>query len=85
VLTTPGGLCGGIFLDEKFLQLLRDRIPKETQKKLAREAGQRIFKDDWEAGIKTALCKASSKYDINLVYRASVDSQFFPSSFSIEA
>ncbi|RGP70175.1 heat shock 70 kda 12b [Fusarium longipes] len=80
-----GGLCGGIFLDEKFLNLLRNTIPKETQKKLAREAGQRIVKDDWEAGIKTALCKASSKYDIHLIYKGPVNSQFFRPSFSLEA
>ncbi|GKU03001.1 heat shock 70 kda protein 12b [Fusarium langsethiae] len=85
VLTTQGGLYGGIFVDQKFLELLRRTIPKDITKRLAREAGPRIVKDDWESGIKTALCKESSKYDINLYYNGPVDPQFFPPSFSLQA
>ncbi|KAM0411797.1 hypothetical protein ACHAPD_010018 [Fusarium lateritium] len=80
-----GGLCGGIFLDQKFLELLRRTIPKDITRRLASEAGHRIMKDDWESGIKTALCKSSSQYDINLVYNGLVDPQFFPPSFSLQA
>ncbi|KAH6978802.1 hypothetical protein EDB82DRAFT_558386 [Fusarium venenatum] len=80
-----GGLCGGIFLDQKFLELLRRTIPKDITRRLASEAGHRIMKDDWESGIKTALCKSSSQYDINLVYNGLVDLQFFPPSFSLQA
>ncbi|QPC64689.1 hypothetical protein HYE67_006920 [Fusarium culmorum] len=45
----------------------------------------RIVKDDWESGIKTAICKESDKYEINLVYKGPVDPQFFPSSFALQA
>ncbi|EKJ75667.1 hypothetical protein FPSE_04168 [Fusarium pseudograminearum CS3096] len=80
-----GGLCGGIFLDQKFLGLLRRKFPKDITRMLAREAAQRIVKDDWESGIKTAICKESDKYEINLVYKGPVDPQFFPSSFALQA
>ncbi|XEU96392.1 hypothetical protein FSHL1_001677 [Fusarium sambucinum] len=80
-----GGLCGGIFLDQKFLELLRRTIPKDITRRLASEAGHKIMKDDWESGIKTALCKSSSQYDINLVYNGLVDPQFSPPSFSLQA
>lgn len=56
-----GGLCGGIFLDEKFRELLKRTIPREILRKLARQAGHKIMKHDWESGIKTAICKASTK------------------------
>lgn len=85
MLTTQGGLCGGIFLDQKFLGLLRRKFPKDITRMLAREAAQRIVKDDWESGIKTAICKESDKYEINLVYKGPVDPQFFPSSFALQA
>ncbi|CZS73222.1 unnamed protein product [Fusarium graminearum] len=80
-----GGLCGGIFLDQKFIGLLRRKFPKDITRMLAREAAQRIVKDDWESGIKTVICKESGKYEINLVYKGPVDPQFFPSSFALQA
>ncbi|WXC62916.1 hypothetical protein SNK03_008734 [Fusarium graminearum] len=80
-----GGLCGGIFLDQKFLGLLRRKFPKDITRMLAREAAQRIVKDDWESGIKTVICKESGKYEINLVYKGPVDPQFSPSSFALQA
>ncbi|KAM0346115.1 hypothetical protein ACHAPU_005884 [Fusarium lateritium] len=52
-----GGLCGAIFLDENFSKLLDQKIPHATRKKLKRHGIQKIMRDEWESGIKTALCK----------------------------
>jgi hypothetical protein len=43
------------------------------------------MKRDWEAGIKASLCKNSTEYSMDLVYKEDVDKQFFPKSVTIQA
>ena len=43
------------------------------------------MKHDWEAGIKASLCKDSTEYSMDLLYKGNVDKQFFPDSFTIQA
>ena len=85
MLTSEGGLCGGIFLDEKFRGLLRRTIPREIVRNLELQAIHKIMKHDWEAGIKASLCKDSTAYSMDLLYKGNVDKQFFPDSFTIQA
>ncbi|RBR15103.1 uncharacterized protein FIESC28_07419 [Fusarium coffeatum] len=80
-----GGLCGGIFLDEKFRGLLKRTIPREIVRNLELQAIHKIMKHDWEAGIKASLCKDSTAYSMDLLYKGNVDKQFFPDSFTIQA
>ncbi|KAJ4249431.1 hypothetical protein NW762_012286 [Fusarium torreyae] len=79
-----GDLCGAMFLDEKFLALLKESIHYEAQKKLQPPGLQKIMDDDWEAGIKSSVCRASSGWDIQLSYNGSVNSRFCPSKIRIE-
>ncbi|KAF4998502.1 hypothetical protein FGRMN_3121 [Fusarium graminum] len=70
LLTQAGGLCGAIFLDENFSKLLDQKIPYETRKKLKRQGIQKVMRDEWESGIKTALCKQTIRTQ---VYKPVVD------------
>ncbi|KAF5020932.1 hypothetical protein F66182_7037 [Fusarium sp. NRRL 66182] len=78
-----GALCGAIFLDEKFLALLKSTIPLDVQKKLQKPGLQKIMDDDWEVGIKPSVCKQSASWDIQLAYNGPVSSQF-PSKINID-
>ncbi|KAH7228787.1 hypothetical protein BKA60DRAFT_603167 [Fusarium oxysporum] len=78
-----GGLCGAMFLDERFLKLLKETIPFEAQKRLDKQTFHRIMESDWEGGLKSSFCKSSGDLPIQLSYDGPVDTNFFPSKFSI--
>ncbi|KAI8414700.1 hypothetical protein FOFC_04317 [Fusarium oxysporum] len=78
-----GGLCGAMFLDERFLKLLKETIPFEAQKRLDKQTFHRIMESDWEGGLKSSFCKSSGDLPIQLSYDGPVDANFFPSKFSI--
>ncbi|KAF4959813.1 hypothetical protein FGADI_1315 [Fusarium gaditjirri] len=78
-----GGLCGAMFLDEKFLKLLKELIPFEAQEKLDKQSFHRIMESDWEGGLKSSFCESSRDLPIQLFYDGPVDTNFFPSKFSI--
>lgn len=78
-----GGLCGAMFLDERFLKLLKETIPFEAQKRLDKQTFHRIMESDWEGGLKSSFSKSSGELPIQLSYDGPVDTNFFPSKFSI--
>ncbi|KAH7489635.1 hypothetical protein FOMA001_g3425 [Fusarium oxysporum f. sp. matthiolae] len=78
-----GGLCGAMFLDERFLKLLKETIPFEAQKRLDKQTFHRIMESDWEGGLKSSFSKSSGDLPIQLSYDGPVDTNFFPSKFSI--
>ncbi|KAF5547314.1 heat shock 70 kDa 12B [Fusarium mexicanum] len=79
-----GGLCGAMFLDERFLKLLKESIPFEAQKSLDKQTFPRIMESDWESGLKVSFCESSGDLPLQLSYNSPVDTDFFPSKFSID-
>ncbi|KAF5607897.1 heat shock 70 kDa 12B [Fusarium subglutinans] len=79
-----GGLCGAMFLDERFLKLLKESIPFEAQKSLDKQTFPRIMESDWESGLKASFCESSGDLPLQLSYNSPVDTDFFPSKFSID-
>ncbi|PHH68703.1 hypothetical protein CDD80_7336 [Ophiocordyceps camponoti-rufipedis] len=47
-----GKLCGAIFLDERFRDLIQQRIPPATQRRMGRDGMQQFITQAWEQGIK---------------------------------
>jgi hypothetical protein len=47
-----GGLCGGIFLDEKFLELMKTKVGPGIWGKVTKTETTKLLNDDWEHGIK---------------------------------
>lgn len=46
-----GGLCGGIFIDEAFELMVKERLGRKWNK-LTQNGIKDIMKDEWEYGIK---------------------------------
>ncbi|KAF4446399.1 hypothetical protein F53441_9967 [Fusarium austroafricanum] len=78
-----GGLCGAIFLDERFLELLKESIPHDIQRKLQKHGLHKIMDNDWEVGIKSEVCKASNSWPVQLPYNGVVNNNIYPPQFSI--
>ncbi|KAG5788843.1 hypothetical protein H9Q69_012092 [Fusarium xylarioides] len=79
-----GGLCGAMFLDEKFLNLLKETIPFEAQKSLDKQTFHRIMESDWEGGLKSSFCETSGDLPLQLSYDGLINTNFFPSKFIID-
>lgn len=47
-----GGLCGGIFLDERFLELIKMKVGSGVWKNATEAEITKLLNDDWEHGIK---------------------------------
>jgi hypothetical protein len=50
-----GKLCGGIFVDETFQTLIKQRIGQQRWEKLTRASKVKLMNDEWEFGIKRAF------------------------------
>ena len=48
-----GGLCGGIFLDEEFLKVLKSKLDKRSTAVLEELRGSAFLNDAWEHSAKT--------------------------------
>jgi hypothetical protein len=49
-----GGLCGGIFIDEAFREIVKKRLGR-TWNKLSRKGISEIMREEWESGIKPSF------------------------------
>ncbi|KAF7559162.1 hypothetical protein G7046_g4998 [Stylonectria norvegica] len=47
-----GDLCGGVFLDEAFLKLIKAKVGVQNWAKVSRAEEKRFMNDSWEHGIK---------------------------------
>lgn len=47
-----GDLCGGVFLDEQFMNLIKKKVTPAGWKQVDRIEEQRFLNDGWEHGIK---------------------------------
>ncbi|CZR34230.1 uncharacterized protein FPRO_01385 [Fusarium proliferatum ET1] len=82
-----GGLCGGVFLDEAFIKLIKNKVPKGTWNFVGHSDEKKFLNDQWEHGI-----KPYSDLSTGLKRRATLDltsneisSVFSPITDKIEA
>jgi hypothetical protein len=47
-----GDLCGGVFLDEEFLKLVKKKTPTLSWASLSRLEEKKFLNDEWEHSIK---------------------------------
>ncbi|KAM0225621.1 hypothetical protein ACHAQD_000579 [Fusarium lateritium] len=47
-----GGLCGGVFLDERFLKLIKGKLAPGSWSSVSRAEEKKFLNDSWEHGIK---------------------------------
>jgi hypothetical protein len=52
VLIHAGGLCGGVFLDEEFLKLIKGKLTTSTWNLVSAGEQKKFLNDGWEHGIK---------------------------------
>jgi hypothetical protein len=48
----PGGLCGAVFVDEAFLEVLKQKFGKKVWKKMEGQTRHKLLHDEWEHGVK---------------------------------
>ncbi|KAF4813316.1 Heat shock 70 kDa protein 12A [Colletotrichum tropicale] len=50
-----GDLCGGVFLDEAFIELIKAKVTPEAWANVPKNEAKKLLNDDWENGIKTGF------------------------------
>ncbi|KAJ4401979.1 hypothetical protein N0V85_005403 [Neurospora sp. IMI 360204] len=60
--TYIGGLCGAVFVDEAFNDLLKSKFPKKKWNAMETTSRHRLIHDEWETGIK-------QQFDMNRLNR----------------
>ncbi len=67
-MTKPGGLCGGIFIDQAFKSLCRGRLEEKAWNQLTPTGIGEIMKTTWEYGIKPQFkpTKTGKRYIVPL-------------------
>ena len=84
MLTSLGDLCGAFLLDEGFLRLLRDSIPRSIWDKLTMRAIKAILSEQWERGIKPAFRNTDRKFEISIPFGGTLQDRFFCPSLEIK-
>ncbi len=64
-----GGLCGGIFIDEAFEHMVKDRLGRRLNK-LSQIGIKEIMKDEWEFGIEPQFKLGNSTKEYNVAVPA---------------
>ncbi|KZL68672.1 hsp70 family chaperone [Colletotrichum tofieldiae] len=52
VIKGDGGLCGGVFLDEAFIDLIKEKVTPQAWRKVPNDEAANVLNGDWEHGIK---------------------------------
>ncbi|TDZ27793.1 hypothetical protein C8035_v008624 [Colletotrichum spinosum] len=63
-----GRLCGGVFLDEAFAQLLRQKLGHNAWDAMTKDEVQRVLHNDWEHGIKRQFYGQDKDWIVVLPY-----------------
>ncbi|KAF6840377.1 hsp70 family chaperone [Colletotrichum musicola] len=50
-----GDLCGGVFLDEAFVNFIKDKVGSEAWHNVPEAEARKALNNDWENNIKTAF------------------------------
>ncbi|KAF5495038.1 Heat shock 70 kDa protein 12A [Colletotrichum siamense] len=61
-----GELCGGVFLDEAFIELIKTKVTPEAWANVPKNEAKKLLNDDWENGIKTGFYGQSDKFSFGL-------------------
>ncbi|KAM0256669.1 hypothetical protein ACHAQJ_004823 [Trichoderma viride] len=61
-----GKLCGATFVDERFRDLLRRKLPLPTWESLGENGVARLINNEWENGIKPQFCNDGRKWSIQV-------------------
>ncbi|KAK4103458.1 actin-like ATPase domain-containing protein [Parathielavia hyrcaniae] len=62
------GLCGAVFVDEAFLEVLKHKFGKKSWKKMDPETRQRLVHDEWEHGIKQTFDGRERSWTIKMPF-----------------
>ncbi|KAF9769155.1 hypothetical protein IL306_013482 [Fusarium sp. DS 682] len=68
-----GGLCGGVFLDEGFIKLIKNKVPKGTWNFVGHSDEKRFLNDQWEHGIKPQFENQPRTWPVDLPESCSSD------------
>jgi hypothetical protein len=64
----PGGLCGAVFVDEAFLDLLKRKFDNKKWVKMTAETRHHLLHDEWEHGIKPAFDGSEKTWKFNMPF-----------------
>ncbi|RSM15047.1 hypothetical protein CDV31_005127 [Fusarium ambrosium] len=59
-------LCGGVFLDENFLNLIKSKVPRGSWDQVSKAAEKRFLNDGWEHGIKPQFANQQRSWLVEL-------------------
>ncbi|RSL72501.1 hypothetical protein CEP51_011897 [Fusarium floridanum] len=61
-----GALCGGVFLDENFINLIKSKVPKGSWEQVSTAQEKRFLNDGWEHGIKPQFANQDRLWLVDL-------------------
>ncbi|KAF9761346.1 hypothetical protein IL306_003857 [Fusarium sp. DS 682] len=61
-----GGLCGGVFLDEKFLKLIKEKLVPGSWKNVSSAEEKKFLNECWEHGIKPQFSNQNRNWLVDL-------------------
>ncbi|KAJ0357859.1 hypothetical protein COL154_009698 [Colletotrichum chrysophilum] len=61
-----GDFCGGVFLDEAFIELIKTKVTPEAWGNVPKNEAKKLLNDDWENGIKTGFYGQSDEFSFGL-------------------
>ncbi|KAM0341281.1 hypothetical protein ACHAPQ_000670 [Fusarium lateritium] len=61
-----GGLCGGVFLDERFLKLIKGKLAPGSWSSVSRAEEKKFLNDSWEHGIKPQFSNQNRTWLVDL-------------------
>ncbi|KIL94945.1 hypothetical protein FAVG1_01876 [Fusarium avenaceum] len=61
-----GGLCGGVFLDERFLELIKSKVAPGSWSSVSSSDEKKFLNDGWEHGIKPQFSNQNRTWLVDL-------------------
>ncbi|KAE9574263.1 hypothetical protein CGMCC3_g9641 [Colletotrichum fructicola] len=61
-----GDLCGGVFLDDAFIELIKRKVTPEAWANVPKNESKKLLNDDWENGIKTGFYGQNDDFSFGL-------------------
>ncbi|KXH62515.1 hypothetical protein CNYM01_01726 [Colletotrichum nymphaeae SA-01] len=61
-----GDLCGGVFLDEAFVNMLKEKVTPQAWNNIPEEEVRKLLNDEWEHCIKPSFKNQDDDWQINL-------------------
>ncbi|KAK7426412.1 hypothetical protein QQZ08_007167 [Neonectria magnoliae] len=61
-----GGLCGAVFLDEGFINLIKQKVSPNAWDRLSKQEQKKFLNDEWEDGIKQQFTDQQRRWLVEL-------------------